>query len=1822
MVELPEYELKELLHNSSSSAVYLGRRKSDGLPVVIKHPQSSTVSARQLTRYRNEYEILSSLDSERVIKVHELLRPRGQLALVLEAFDGIALKQWIKQDAPDLVERLEAAIELTETLGEVHAAGIIHKDVNSHNVLIDPKTKRMRLIDFGIATRLRSEESKFQFPTALEGTLAYIAPEQTGRMNRSVDHRADWYSLGITLYELFTGALPHRSEDPLESVHFHIAGKARPITELDPHIPGPVADIVAKLLHKAPEDRYQSAAGIVADLRRCVDELESSGTVEPFDLGGDDLVDQFELPQKLYGRDTELTTLLESFDRVAGGAAETMLVSGGPGIGKTSLVREIYRSVTERRGYFVSGKYDQLRQDAPFSALVDALQDLVGQLLTESEESVRTWRDEITRAVGMNGQVVVDVIPTLELIVGPQTPVPSLPGTEAENRFKRVFKSFVQVFAKRSHPFVLFLDDMQWADSASLNLITMLLSDAAAESLLIVEAYRDGDTASTHSLLTAAKEQESQGVHVGTIALGPLDPEDIARLVADALHQEPASTKALAEVIHKKTGGNPFFLRQFLLSLHTEGLIALDADERAFRYDVAEINSAAITDNVAELLASKLAKLAAPTREALEHAAAIGRRFDLGTLAALRSCSEAEIAALLEPALDEELIVPISQLESLDHGRLDSPLGYRRLKFLHDRVQQAAYDLIEPSERPAIHLAIGRVRLGSGDDKQLDRRLFDIVIHMNQGVDLIDDEEERLRLAELNLRAGARARNSTAYPLAIRCFRHVLDLAGEDAWVDRAELALEAHFGLAECLGLTAEQATAFDIIDKAVGHCDSRTDLARLWALKVSTYLSMGQMPEALACGRQAIESLGIELPTDDAGIEAALNREIGAILERTAEIGVEKLIELPVMQEPAEIALMGLLTNCLPAAYQTNQQLFALMCCKMVSLSLTNGNCPLSARAYGSFAALLSSALRQYRDAHRFAKLAVDLAHRLGDPTVFSGAYFLLAMFASHWNEPVDESIELFKQSVDYGLQFGDHVHAAYSVARRVSHQQFRGMQLDELREEAVSALALLDSIGDLTNEEFLAPRIRFIDWLRGERPHGNTLAADGETEEQLTRTIRERGNKSFESDWFMQLARQRYLCGELGKALEFARESQELVPFSAAFVTQAEHNFYYSLIVSALHGEASEGERVELEALIDANQKELGQWAESAPANYRSMYLLVAAERERIRDEKLKAMQLYDDAIAEATSQGFAHIEALAAELAARFWHANDKPDFGNIYLAKALEAYEIWGAFGKSNDLRAEYGLRPRQEKAQSVTAGSTTMGGTTDHGDALDLVTALKASQAMAGEIVLDRLVAKMMGIVLESAGGEHAVLVIENDGRFLIQGVKDESSDARVMMSEPLTRTGALSKGIVNYVIRTAEHVVLADPALRGKFSNDPYVRERQPKSVLCAPIVHKGKLTGVIYLENNQIAGAFTPNRLEALNVLMSQIAVSIENATLYARQEHQAQSIELANTALAREIGERKATQRELSRYKDHLEELVAKRTRELESAQGRLVDLSRRAGMAEVAAGVLHNVGNVMNSVNVGAHIVRDAVKSLRVEKIGSVCDRLEANAGRLGEFLESDPQGRKVPEYLNKLGKALVEDKQSIGEELDRLLDHLDHMKRVIAAQQSYAKTNGISEVCTISEIVETALSIAEAALRNSAVEVEVDCDGLALALLDRHQILQILINLISNAKHAVQENEPANRKLRIGAGEKDGEFWIEVADNGVGISAENLPKVFHHGFTTKKTGHGFGLHNCANAAQEMGGSLEAFSDGPGAGAKFVLKIPVRSVENASLRSGAA
>ena len=982
----------------------------------------------------------------------------------------------------------------------------------------------------------------------------------------------------------------------------------------------------------------------------------------PAEAGSPGEAARFSPSATLYGRSRETHAMSMALRRVAAGGAELLVLSGPAGIGKTTLVQQMRAPIGQQHGYFISGKFDQLQRNVPFSAIVAALHDLVRQVSTESQAQTRAWRDAIVGAVGRNGRVITEVVPALERIIGPQPPLAPLEPSESQNRFNHVFQCFLQVFCRENRPLVVFLDDMQWADPASLRLLTSLLAGAGTHSLLIVASCRDNEVVATHPFALALKELERRSVPVTILPLDPLGWSDIAQLVCDSLHVDGDAAGPLAETLREKTGGNPFFLRQFLQTLQAEGLLNFDAAQDRYSYELEKIRALAITENVADLIAQKLNRLDPATQRVVSCGAAIGSRFEIGVLASVAECTPERAQSLLEAALRENLLV-----------RNDND-STGQFAFQHDRVQQAAYALVPAASRPALNLTIGRTLLNAaGEDTP--GPLFEIVNHMNQGIALIESRAEKLRLAKLNLLAATRARNSTAYDLATRTCRSAIELLGWDAWEENYPLAFEAHLRLAECQALLADFEGAFATIDNALPHARATADRGRLLTVRTHTYLSMGDMTGAVACGRQAAQLFGLDLPEQPQLVRERLQQEMGVLIAWTQQHEIESLLELPQMSDPDRVVLMSLLMHCLPPAYQVNPELFALICCKMVSLSIEHGNCPMSAKGYGSFAAILSGIVGNYRDGDRFGKLGVDLSERLNDVAVRSACHFTWACFASAWVRPMDESIAVFREGARWGLASGDHPHAAYCAALALANVIMRGTPLAATRAQADEALNLVTRIGDATNIALLRARRRFVDWLHSPAS-GRTLDNDDFNEAATLYELQATSvSKSMLAHYQSVRMMYRFFDGQYAEAWKISKQLDELLVFVPGMMTVVEHAFFQALSASALWTDAAAPERAVYQTCVETRLRSLETWATHCPENYAPLRLTLAAELARMRGAA--ADDGYQQAMDAARASRFPHIEAIAAELALRN---------GNVAMrGRAIAAYRAWGAVRKAESL---------------------------------------------------------------------------------------------------------------------------------------------------------------------------------------------------------------------------------------------------------------------------------------------------------------------------------------------------------------------------------------------------------------------------------------------------------------------------------------------------------------------------------------------------------
>ena len=1470
---MKDYQILTLVYESSNSLVYKGIRIADNLPVTIKVLKQDYPTPQELIRYKQEYEIMRSLDFPGAIAAYALEPYNRSLAIITEDFGGKSLKEIFcyGETAPGrlpLEEFLKIAIATTDNLFNLHAANIIHKDINPANIVFNPETNQLKIIDFGISTKLNRENPTLKNPKVLEGTLAYISPEQTGRMNRFLDYRSDFYGLGITFYQLLTGKLPFETEDALELVHCHLAKQALPPHQFNPEIPLTLSKIVMKLMAKTAEERYQSAWGIKADLETCLSQLQTSGKIPEFAIATQDVSYRFQIPQKLYGRQAEIETLLAGFEKASRGQTELMLVAGYSGIGKTSLVQEIYKPITEKRGYFLSGKFDQFQRNIPYSAVVIAFKQLVKQLLTESNEELHQWREKIAAAVGANGQAIIDVIPNVELIIGKQQPLVELGPTESENRFNLVFGNFIKTFCAKEHPLVIFLDDLQWADSASLKLIELMINDSSWQYLFLIGAYRDNEVTATHPLAIALEKISEKNTRIETITLGALAVKDIAKLIADTLQVDMANVKSLAEVIVKKTRGNPFFVNEFLKTLHAENLLNFDTIRRQWEWNLEEIQETKITNNVVDLMINKLNKLPESTREVLRFAACIGADFDLNTLAKLREKSPREVFEELEVAIQKGLIITTSEL--------NEELLISNYKFGHDRIQQAAHSLIDEEEKKAINLKIGRWLLESIDLENSSEKLFETVDRLNAAIDLITDREELNRIVKLNLSAGKKAKAAAAYEAAVEYLRTGLNLLPADSWETDYDLTFNLYLEAIKAKYLDGQIDRARHRSELGLEAVTNLLDRVKLYELQIQFYFAENQLTKAVNLGLSVLEMLDISLS------ESLPNN-----------LDIQQLENLPEMTEEVPKAALGILMRIFGPTYIANPPLLPKVIITMVDLCINYGNSSLAAYAYAVCGLLLCAGGQDIELGYQFGQLALKMLDKFNAVEIQCKVYNQFNTFVRHWKEHYKETLPLYEETIKIGLETGDLEFTGYAILNYCHNLFLLGKPLEYVAQKQAQYMAFLEKLEQPFSRVYTSIWWQLTLNLTGQSEAKKELSGTAFNEAEKLSILQE--TKNFTSLFSLYLAKTilNYLFKDWEKALEYAAIASEYESAVAGLSTLGQNSFYPSLVMLALYPNADSNSQKEYLEKVQSNQHKLQLWARHAPMNFQHKYDLVAAEKARVLGQVLEAMDLYEQAIKGAVDNGYIQEEALAYELAGEFYLSRGMKKIADTYLKEAHYGYNRWQAFAKVQDLEVKYPqliTRTKVETSVTVTQYSTTRTSSGNSlGEALDLATVLKASKAISGEIVLDKLLAKLMKISIENAGAEVGYLLLnssdnpDNNTEQMLVAASGTCTQESIAIERSLLVAKNLPESIINYVARSKKTVVLNNAAVEGDFISDSYIQQNQTKSVLCAPLLNRGQLTGIVYLENNLTASAFTQERLQIIKLLSGQAAIAIANAQLY---------------------------------------------------------------------------------------------------------------------------------------------------------------------------------------------------------------------------------------------------------------------------------------------------------------------------------------------------
>ncbi|MEH2076506.1 MAG: AAA family ATPase [Nostoc sp.] len=1494
MIALPGIAIQSKIYESSNSLVYGGIR-DDGVGIIVKMLKLDYPSPQELTRYRQEYKITHSLKLEGVIKVYSQQDYQRTLVILLEDFGGESLEQWMHK-RPDmfcpmpLSTFLNLAIAISDILGRIHAANVIHKDINPGNIVLNLDTGVVKIIDFGIATQFNRTNPTFKSHYALEGTLAYLSPEQTGRMNRMLDYRTDFYSLGATFYELLTGQLPFPTSDILELVHCHIAKPPVPPHELNSKIPKPVSEIILKLMAKNAEDRYQSAWGIKADLECCAQQLVETGQIDYIRLGLQDVSEQFQIPQKLYGRDAEIEALLAAFDRVAGRKnaensqqlnVEMMLVSGYAGIGKSALVQELYKPITAKHGYFIFGKFDQFGRNIPYSAIAHALQKLVQQLLGEPDEQVQQWRSRLLTALGNNAQIIIDVIPEIELIIGKQPPVPSVGATEAQNRFNRIFQNFVRVFCSKEHPLVIFLDDLQWIDSATLKLIELILLDEQTQYLFLIGAYRDNEVTPSHPLVLTLEKLRKQAAVFQEITLTPLTPEPLSQLIAETLHCNIDTVRSLTQLVLRKTEGNPFFVNEFLRMLHSENLFSFDAEHLCWQWDIAQIEAQDIADNVVELLLLKLKKLPEEIQQILRLAACVGSEFNLETLAIVCEKTHKEIFQDLLVAIQAGLIQPQSEL--------DEDLLVQNYKFLHDRVQQAAYALIDESQKQVVHLQIGRNLLEKNSPEQRSERLFEIVDHLDRGIELVSDRAERDEISRLNLIAGQRAKTATAYEAALKYFNTGLKLLNTDSWQSEYNLTLALYSEAAEASYLHGRFDEMEQFVEVTLTHARTVVEKVQVYNSKIQRYLSQGNQKEALKIGLEVLKLLGVNLIETPSQLD--VQRELESIASLLAGREIEDLINLPNMTAPEPLAAMYILANLGSPAYIMSPALLILIVCKMVNLSISYGNATQSPMSYAAYGFILCGVVQDIELGYKFGKLALNLAERLNDKQGSAKALRTSSTLVMHWKVHFRETIPMQVNAYQNGVETGDLESAGYTAFTTCYHSFFAGEELNQLEQKIVIYSKAIRQIRRETPSNWIAVLWQTILNLLDKSEDHNCLFGSVNDEEQALAhaiSVKDRTGIHY---YYLYKAILCYLFGEYRQAAQTAILARQYLEAVTAMMAVPIFHFYHSLVLLSLWGETSSCEKEAWLNCVSTNQEKMQKWADHAPMNYLHKFHLVEAEKARVLGQFLEAEEFYERAIAGASENEFIQEEALAYELAAKHYLARGREKIAQTYMKEAHYCYDRWGAKAKVKDLENRYGQFFSQSYREAPTSTPTSSGTTSNTSNiALDLAAVMKASQAISREIELERLLRDLMQILIQNAGAQTGYLIMENSGEWVIEatGQLNNSDDENVYTTQVLQSVSIINRlpeSIINYVIRTHETVVLNDAICEGAFINEPYIQQNKTKSIFCLPLLNQTKLVGVLYLENQLAVGAFTPERSQVLHLLSTQAAIAIENAKLYSK-------------------------------------------------------------------------------------------------------------------------------------------------------------------------------------------------------------------------------------------------------------------------------------------------------------------------------------------------
>lgn len=1485
MISVPGYEIMGQTRSGPGFIRFSGKHIASSRSVSFHFFPAGRAILVETETIADAYAPLINARSAHVIDVHAVEKvtegPETGILLITAPSTGAPLSEYRRQNKPDLPGALDIAVQLTTAVNDMHRAGFIHKGLTPYAIEIGPAAKTLLVAGFAPPELMGPpsclyNDSEMTAPGVSESNLPYISPEQTGRMDCRVDFRTDFYAVGIILYELFTGAPPFNSGGPEKIIHEHIAHTPPPPVRIRPDIPEALSDIIMKLLAKDSAQRYQSAYALRADLKSMIEALAGHGCITPSFNGDEkDAPEILMLSDALLGRDTAIGRLKIEFERIRQEGIAMVMVSGCSGMGKTRLMADFEKHVTQAGGYFLKGRCEPLYQNTPYKAIRQAFSGLIRRILTQSPDAVDAWRRRLTGALGANARIIVDVIPDLEYIIGKPGDVTDLPPTEALNRFNITFDNFFRGFAAKDHPLVLFIDNMQWADSATLHQMEAFFTRSAARHILFVGACRPEEISADHPLYQTLASIRRNNVRLTDIPLEPLTAGDIDQLIGLSLKQTAFDTAPLSTLVHQKTGGIPYFIRHFLSSIYTDGLLFYNFDTGAWQWDIAKIRSRAAAGNGVDDMDDKIKKLPENTLAALTLAACIGDRFSLFLLSTIAEKNVFDMAFDLHHAIedgflltDDETKPPLSALMTQK-----SP-GIRKayLTFRDDTLRQTVYAMLPEDRKKTLHLQIGRLFLRSIDRDPLPNPLFQAVNHLNRGADLVEGRE-RVRLAELNLAAARKAVEAHAYSQANDYYKtgEAL-LPPESAWRTHYSLIFPLTTGQMACEYFTRNFDRAEQLFRSLIHRTKTEEDRAEIYTLKMIMLASRAKHEEAMKIGITGLRRLGVNLPAKAGRVGVFKN--IISTKSKLRKYNVNDLLNLPQINDRRLLLAMNLLVNLSFSAFLCSPYFAITACLKLVDLTLKYGNSKPSPFGYVVYGASLCAVFKDYNAGRKFGDLALAANDRFGTPALTPKMLLFYGSGISIWTEHIDKGLDIHRRGVKTALETGDTNYAVYHIQSVIIFLIVGGAPVDSVVEECEKHFHFVKNSKDVGALNYLRSVMYYARELQGKA--AGTRGGEGGAfdEGRHVENMRKDGIQIILLRHFLLTLRLRYIMGDIKAALGAAEECVKRLHYHLGSLIVPEFYCFHALALAAGHPETSKGSRIIYRRKIKGYKDRLNTMARQCPENFEHKYLLVSAEYERISGRDMAAMPLYHRAMRSARENGFIQHYAIANELASRFYIERHLDDVARICLTNARDAYRKWGASAKAAALDNEFPAIPAGRLPDKTHRAF----------DQLDFSAVINSIQAISTDIVLSGLLKNLMHIMLENAGATKTQLLTMKADQMVLQAEHDvDSPEARVFDDQPAGSHAELFLPVLNYVSQTGRLMVLEDAADQPDLAAHPYMKKYQPRSVLCLPVLRQSQPVTLLYLENRLAPAVFTPTRVEVLQLLASQAAISLENARLY---------------------------------------------------------------------------------------------------------------------------------------------------------------------------------------------------------------------------------------------------------------------------------------------------------------------------------------------------